>query len=120
MCQLILSTPPSVNSCYATDFRTKRRFISKTYAQWLNIAAQELLTQSRKNLKPKYKILVEVGRFKDKRRRDICNYEKPLTDFLVKYDILEDDCFIEDMRLKWSDEIEQKQLRVTIESIEND
>ena len=37
--------------------------------------------------------------FADKRKRDLANFEKGITDFLVKKGVIEDDSMIDDLRL---------------------
>mgnify|MGYP000079352359 FL=1 len=41
----------------------------------------------------------------DKRRRDVANFEKAVTDFLVDSGVLEDDCLIERNTQAWIGEV---------------
>jgi len=50
----------------------------------------------------KVKVLYEFGR-PDKRRRDVANYEKAVSDLLTTYAVIEDDSLIEEMTLRWAD-----------------
>ena len=48
------------------------------------------------------KALYEFGR-PDKRRRDVANYEKAVSDILVTAGVIEDDSLIEEITLRWAD-----------------
>lgn len=82
--------PPSSNGAYATNFKTKKRFKSKDYEDWLS------------EIQPLYgayfdaEMPCEVNMniwFPDKRSRDLGNYEKLLIDYIVEQGILSDDNF---------------------------
>lgn len=94
-----LSRPPSVNACYKS-VGGNRRAISKEYASWKRTAEAQCVAQGLINLglqKP-YRVWYLIGVPDDKRRRDVANYEKPLSDALVNCGIIEDDSFIRDNR----------------------
>lgn len=85
--------PVSVNACYGTDFKTRRRFKTKPYTDFIKHFEEYC---------PKERIEGEIEveynfYFPDKRRRDICNYEKALSDTLVHYGVIEDDSNISKM-----------------------
>jgi Holliday junction resolvase RusA-like endonuclease len=116
--QMLLPIPPSVNACYATDFKTKRRFKTKKYKTWSNEDAYEAwLKSNRGSTKGKVIIRYDFGRFPDKRKRDVLNFEKPLSDFLTSMGAFEDDCKIERADIGWDDKVETKMVLVTIEEI---
>lgn len=46
--------PPSANSMFATDFKTKRRFMSKQYSAWRKAAAQSVALDWRRCGSPKF------------------------------------------------------------------
>lgn len=52
----------------------------------------------------------------DKRRRDVANCEKAVSDTLTRWGVLEDDCQITDIRLRWGrpDEIKPGECRVEL------
>jgi crossover junction endodeoxyribonuclease RusA len=122
--QLTLPLPPSVNTMYATNFRTGRRFKGKKYAEWLLKVEAYLLENNIKLPEITGKIAVDykLGKFPDKRRRDAANYEKALSDFLTANNVIEDDCFIQDNRQRWTKEIQHGfvQINITTWSDEND
>mgnify|MGYP003680851693 CR=1 FL=1 len=107
--KLTLPFPPSVNGLYATNFKTKRRFKSKKYTEWGNLALCHL--NGVPSIHGKVKVLDEVGR-PDKRRRDVANYEKAVSDTLVTADILDDDSLIEEITLRWAD-VEGVEITIT-------
>lgn len=101
---LFLPFPPSVNGLYATDWKTKRRFKSEAYALWL-IDAKKALDGQPKPEKPiGGEVTVEYWfTFPDKRKRDLMNYEKAVTDLLVEQGYLIDDSQIRGARLDRGD-----------------
>lgn len=79
--------PPSVNTAYYTDFKTRTRHKTAPYRRFEKELAGYM---------PREKIegCVDVEYnfyFPDMRRRDVANYEKCMSDCLVKFGIIEDD-----------------------------
>lgn len=89
---LWFTAPPSVNAAYKSIDGNKRAK-SKAYKEWLKLAAGELLCQKRAYFNGAVCIGYTLF-FKDKRVRDVANYEKCMSDMLVKYGILKDDSYI--------------------------
>ena len=118
--ELYIPTPPSVNACYATNFKTKRRFKSKEYSFWTKKAIEALWKQKRIYFteKRKYILIIEIGQPNDNRRRDAFNYEKAATDFIVQQDIIVDDCFINLGVIRWTKSIEGGLTKLTIYEME--
>jgi Holliday junction resolvase RusA-like endonuclease len=104
MLELTLPRPPSVNGMYATNFKTKRRFKSKKYSEWLN-AAHALLNQHRERFEGHIEIDIAIGK-QDKRKEDISNRIKAVEDFLVSHQIIEDDSLITRVSAWWDREID--------------
>ena len=52
--------------------------------------------------KGKVDVQMRFGR-PDKRRRDLANLEKAVSDFLVNVGVIEDDCLIESLFMEWAD-----------------
>lgn len=69
-------------------------------------------------LSGKLKITYNYGREADKRRRDLMNYEKPLTDFLVKNGVMHDDSQIEHAELRWDDSVPAGMVDITVQQME--
>lgn len=109
-----LPMPPSVNACFATDFKTKRRFITKAYAQWKKDAADALARQwaayGAPSVHRPVAIRLRVGlNFTG----DILNREKPVTDLLVAVLDMPDDRYIDRYLVERDQSIEG--VSVTIE-----
>jgi len=91
--EVTLPFPPSVNSCYVNA--GKKRIKSKSYNYWLSIAKRSFIEQKglinfTNKISSPYAALYLFNR-PDNRIRDCANYEKTLTDFLVKMNVLIDD-----------------------------
>lgn len=80
-----VSMPPSVNSMFATDFKTKRRFMSKAYKAWREGAAKDVGDQWRRAGSPRFErhlsLTIHLGL---NYASDIDNRVKPLLDLLAK------------------------------------
>lgn len=113
--KLTLPFPPSVNSLYATNWKTKRRFKSKRYEAWISAATIKALTQRWQSSVPEFtghvKVVYELGR-PDLKRRDVENYSKAISDFLVYHNILADDSLIHEITLRWAD-VEGVEITIT-------
>ncbi len=77
--------PPSANSLFATDFKTKRRFMSKQYKAWRDAASVQLKADWQRTGSPKFErhlsLTVHLGL---NYASDIDNRLKPLMDLLAK------------------------------------
>ena len=94
--------PPSVNSLYDGGKNTKRRFTSERYARWIEDAGWHLLSQRDRNNRHTGPVEVVYTLCPpDKRRRDVFNYEKAISDLLVKHGILSDDVLIQKGTVQW-------------------
>jgi len=88
--------PPTVNTAFYTDFKSRTRHKNKAYRDFIENCAYHFMGK----VKEAYMEDIEVEYnfiFKDKRRRDICNYEKALSDTLVYYGVIKDDSQIKRM-----------------------
>lgn len=90
MISFTLPLPPSVNKCYATDFRSKRRFKTKAYTAWENEALKALeegktiyRITGDEWLKVTYTFYTPLFyKNGNKQKVDVANFEKALSDFL--------------------------------------
>lgn len=82
--------PPSSNGAYPTSFKTKKRFKSQDYKDWL--AKLPKLYSAYFDAETPCELTLNIW-FKDTRNRDIGNYEKLIIDYLVEQGILSDDNF---------------------------
>ena len=91
--------PISVNQAYATDFKTRRRFKTKTYEDFKENLGSYLIGKTKEPLNGDIEIEYNFY-YQDKRKRDMLNLEKVMTDCLVYYRIIEDDSLITRMVLE--------------------
>lgn len=114
MITLVLPFPPSVNRLWraAKDGKVYR---SAKYMEWRKLAMWQIAGQAkgRKHLGA-YKLTILAVR-PDKRRRDLGNLEKGVSDILVSQNIVEDDSLCEWLEIKWVES--GPQCKIIIEAI---
>ena len=97
---LLFPFPPSTNHLFAGK---SRRYRSKAYQDWSVEAGLMLMKQKPLPRFPgKVNVVITCGR-PDKRRRDLGNLEKAITDKLVELQVLKDDSLIECLTITWGD-----------------
>jgi Holliday junction resolvase RusA-like endonuclease len=101
-----LPRPPSVNSAFVTDFKTRRRFASKEYTAWKKEASQMLLAQRPRCSVGQVEITItvqEITRYPS----DIDNRVKPILDCLVENGIIDGDTAktVRSITARWDSEI---------------
>lgn len=109
----VLPIPPTANNLFPTS-RSGHRFPSKAYKAW-QVAAQEAFEKWDAvavdgPVKARYEFC-----FGDARRRDIANFEKGVTDFLVSKGIIKDDSLIDHLILKRGPKDKAHIVNITIE-----
>jgi crossover junction endodeoxyribonuclease RusA len=121
MIQFTLPMPPSTNSIWRG--KAKGVYRSAEYMRWIIVAGNMLKTYKIKPVNPPYAVDYEFGRKVTKKgvvskiRMDVANREKALSDLLQKMGVIEDDCLINDMRLRWSADVEPNTVRVSVRTI---
>lgn len=109
--ELSLSYPPSVNKAWrAVNGRTIK---SKPYRDWEKVAKKEILAQRPKALTGAYELELEVF-LPDRRRRDIGNLEKPVSDILERAGVIEDDCKAERIEITKQDCVKGGMVKVRL------
>lgn len=98
--------PPSANRLWRSV--KGRNIKSEEYRDWM--AGNRPLTYM---VRGPYRLLIEAQR-PDKRRRDLGNIEKPLSDALVQMGGVEDDCLAEEITLRWVKEDLGGMVRMTV------
>jgi len=88
--------PPSANKCYYTDFKSKTRHKSQDYKQFIKdfqfYCPKEII---KGEVSIEYNFYYSLYYKNGNRRKiDKNNFEKALSDTLVHYGVIEDDCFI--------------------------
>lgn len=110
MISLSLPYPPTLNHLYPTGKHGKR-FKSAEYKRWTKVAEAmfyeqhpHFLVEPVPTIKGKVGVHMIFGR-PDKRKRDLANLEKAVSDFLVHVGVIEDDCLIDQLRMEWGDAV---------------
>lgn len=107
---ITLPYPPTTNHLFTGKERRRK---SDHYKAWVEEAGKELLTQRPlPQIKGPVRIHMKFGR-PDKRRRDLGNLEKAISDLLVTFQIIEDDCKIEKLILEWSPDVVGARVEIT-------
>ena len=97
--ELTLPMPPSANNLFPTGMHGKR-FKAKSYREWETLAMARLWSQLAPSQAINGRIAVRYGfAFPDKRRNDLANREKAVSDLLVASGLIEDDSLIDEMHL---------------------
>lgn len=100
MIELTLPLPPSTNNLYFNSPHGGR-VPTKRYAGWRNVAGTELKIQKPGKVDGDYVLWIWCER-PDKRKRDLGNLEKPLSDLLVEHGVVGDDSQCTSLHMYWS------------------
>ena len=100
MIKIVLPFPPSVNRLWRAT-KGGKVYRSPQYVAWRKLAMWQLVGQVKgKKVTSAYKLTILAVR-PDKRKRDLGNLEKAVSDILVSQNIIEDDCLCEWMEIRW-------------------
>lgn len=108
--------PPPL-SALTVNWKGAGRTKSKAYKEWLK--AVEAFRTPFETLSGDVRVSYTFCRT-SKRRMDVANREKGTSDLLVHWKVIEDDCQIVDMRLRWAgpgDDVLPGYVRVELEEI---
>lgn len=97
---LTFAAPPSVNAT-TRNLAGVGRVKTKAYSEWIKSAGNEILMQRSGIVKGPYHITIRVRRAS--LRKDLGNFEKPISDLLVKMGVIEDDRYAEGIDIRWTD-----------------
>lgn len=113
MSTFILPLPPSVNGLWANS-KHGGRFRTQRYDSWIYEAGAEIMRQRPKKHIGPVVLSYEVEEPAGKRKFDLGNREKALTDLLVSHGIIQadDNTIVREIKLKWAPDISG--VRVTI------
>lgn len=95
----LLPLPPSVNQL-TLNVRGRGRIKTPAYRSWITEAGLRLNLQRPKFMPGYVRMSVRAIR-PDRRRRDLGNLEKAISDLLVSHGIIEDDSFIQAISMEW-------------------
>jgi Holliday junction resolvase RusA-like endonuclease len=114
---LYLPVPPTANNLFPTG-KLGRRFTSPEYRAWKDEAGKSLLAQHRSKHPGRVRVTYEVARPLKKdgtqKRQDLGNKEKASSDLLVAHRVILDDSLIEELVMRWADDLPQGVLRATV------
>ena len=102
MIELWLPYPPSANAM-TTGARNGRRRASDQYLRWQNDATAAAIQQGLHRLsmiRGAYKLTIDATR-PDKRKRDIDNLIKPVSDQLQRFTLIDDDSDAQEVTARW-------------------
>lgn len=108
-----LPMPPSSNGLFANG-KHGGRFKTQRYCDWINEAGIEILRQRPKKRAGPVLLTYEYQEPSGKRKFDLGNREKAVTDLLVSHGIIlaDDNTIVREIKLKWAPEVEG--VRVTV------
>ena len=95
----LLPFPPSVNALYA-NIANVGRIKTHAYKVWRNEAGLRLSLQRPKKISGRVRIVIRAVP-PDKRKRDLGNLEKAISDLLVDMNVIDDDSLIECQSSCW-------------------
>ena len=110
MIKISLPRPPSVNALYA-NVPGKGRVKSARYRTWLNAAGWEIKAQKPGKVKGDYRLWLYCQR-PDRRRRDLGNLEKPISDLLVAHGVVSDDSACVELHVYWAGSGRECEVRI--------
>lgn len=103
MIKLELPFPPSVNAAYANGGNKRGRHKTAKYIDWIKLASTKVKEGHRQGLGP-YSIQIALES-PDKRHRDLGNFEKAVSDFLVMHSIVKDDSYCRRLTMYWAESL---------------
>lgn len=116
MISLILPFPPSVNRLWRAG-KGGKVYISGPYAAWRTLGLWRISEQMRRSYPGQsiaggYRLIVEAVK-PDRRKRDLGNLEKAISDLIVAAGVVEDDHLCQEIFLRWVED--GPECRVVIE-----
>ena len=98
MIELNLPYPPTANHMWQRRRNGMR--LSDAYQRWLTSAGYIANAQRAGKMTGRYKLSIQAVR-PDRKRRDLDNIIKPISDLLVRLGTIEDDCNCEMINARW-------------------
>ena len=115
MIELNLPYPPSTNNLWTRTRKGMRK--TNGYVAWLMLAGIAARQQKFESVEGVYKLSIQAVR-PDKRKRDLDNIIKPISDLLQSLGIVRDDCDCEMLTARWVTVGEGVQVRVERAGVE--
>lgn len=114
MTVIVLPFPPTTNHLFANFTRKGKQLRVQTnaYKAWQLEAGMELMRQRPvPSFDAPVELTLKLGR-PDRRRRDLANYEKAVSDLLVEHKILTDDSLIHKLTMLWANDVHGVQVEI--------
>ena len=102
--RISLPFPPPSNNLFVNIKRGRAK--SQRYKDWISIASTRIKDSHRQAIGP-YSMTILLRR-PDKRKRDIANLEKAVSDLLVSHGVLQDDSLCERLLMQWDAGMEEE------------
>jgi crossover junction endodeoxyribonuclease RusA len=109
--KLTLPFPPSLNSLFATNWKTKRRHKSADYDAWIFEAGLKLNIQRPQAHPSEVAITIQLHK-PDNRKRDLDNLNKAICDLLVTHGIIKDDSRIVSLHTYWDQSVNGAEITI--------
>lgn len=106
MIRLALPFPPSVNAAYANGGHKRGRHKTAAYRAWEQLAAVAIKDSHRQAIEV-YSMSICLKR-PDRRRRDLANLEKCVSDLLVAHGVIADDSGCERLTMQWDADMKEE------------
>lgn len=91
--------PPTTNNLYLNVYR-KGRIVAPAYRTWQNNCHPTTMTLPESPIADRFSLHYYLVK-PDNRKRDLANFEKALTDSLVKHRIIKDDSQMNKLVMQW-------------------
>ena len=95
---LQISYPPSANRIWRTS--RGRTYRAPNYVNWLEREGWNIIQQRQGGIVGPYRLQMSVVR-PDRRKRDLDNLIKPVSDLLKSVGVIGDDCDAQSIHLEW-------------------
>ena len=93
--------PPTNNQLHRNVYN-KGRVITGQYRAWKDNYPPMLAVRPKQPITAPFSLVYYIKKHGDRRRRDLANYEKALTDSLVNHGVIKDDSQMIRLQMEWS------------------
>lgn len=114
MIEINLPMPPSTNGLWV-NVPGRGRVRSRIYKKWATEAGWELQLQRPKKIKGNYSLTILLSKLR--RGSDVANREKALSDLLQTHGIIENDSLLQDLHMKWDDQVKSGWVKLILEPV---
>lgn len=101
-----LPFPPSVNRIWRSSNRQKKKvYLDPTYVAWIKSADLHVMAIRPKpqRVSGRYEIEIILDQLQRKKRGDAGNYEKCVSDYLQRIELIDNDKFADQVLIRWGE-----------------